>query len=88
MKKIYTIRDKKLGTYFPPNYANHETELTRALSEIVQTKPEHQFAKYSTDFELYEIGTFNESTGKIIPFDAEKFVLTLSELSNQPEVKQ
>ncbi len=80
MKKIFTVKDIKVGTFFPPNFATHQTELTRALSEIVnQDPPQHQFAKYPQDFELYEIGEFNESLGTITNKD-KIFVMNLPEL--------
>lgn len=81
-KKIFIVKDIKLGTYFTPSYAEHQTELTRALSEIVNAptiKDSHQFTKYPQDFELFEIGTYNKQTGEITTND-KKFILNFTEL--------
>lgn len=83
MKIIYAIRDKKMGTHFPPMYASHITELTRALTEIVNNS-EHQFGKYSTDFELYQLGEFNEQTAEIKFTKTNQATLEIESL-NKPE---
>mgnify|MGYP000620660398 CR=1 FL=1 len=79
-KKIYSIRDNKVGTFSPPTHASHETELTRVLSEIVQCQTEHNFHKYPQDYELFQLGTFNEETGKLKVFDEKLFILNLTDL--------
>lgn len=79
-KTIYAIRDNKVGTYFPPNFSDHLTQLTRALQELVINKSEHQFHKYPGDFELFELGSYDENTAKIGQLQDPKFIMTLSEL--------
>lgn len=78
-KKLYTIRDNKIGTYLAPTSADHEFQLTRTLSEIVLNK-DHNFGKYPSDYELHELGEFNVETAEITLLDKPKFILTLNEL--------
>lgn len=86
MKKIYTIRDKKIGNFLQPSIVNHETELTRILGELV-LKEDHNFGKFPDEYELYYIGTFDEDTG-IITSIPEQFILTLNELLPKGHLKQ
>lgn len=77
--KLYSIRDTKMLTYAPPVPAPNIAVLTRDLTEIVNN-PEHKFSKHATDFELFELGTYNDTNGQITPYDKPNFILTLSEL--------
>ncbi len=82
--KIYLVRDAKQGVYLPPTCAVHLTEISRALTEIVNN-PQHKFGKYTSDFELYYNGTMNEMTGEITSPEKPEFVLNLTELIIQPK---
>lgn len=69
-----------------PVLTSHLTELTRALTEPVND-PKHQFNKYTSDFELYHVGSFCEEKGIISAFEKPVFILNLTELKN-PSTKE
>lgn len=86
MKSIYTVFDKKVGTYFPPQYADHVVQLQRSLQELLQEK-NNNLAKFPTDFELYELGKWDENTGEILVHDKPIFILNIDSLNQKPETK-
>lgn len=86
MLNIYTIRDKKVGTYFPPTYNAHLASLQRALQEVCND-PQHNFHKHASDFELYELGKFDENTGEILAHEKPLFLQNLTEFQSHPNNK-
>lgn len=55
--------------------------LTRAIGDVVNSSEKSEiFAKHPDDFALYEIGIFDELTGKITPCDP-TFLLEISSLA-------
>lgn len=87
MKTIFVIHDKKVGTYFNPTFTSHLTELTRGLTEIVMKNGDHNFNKYPEDFDLYSIGTYDETLGKLTILPDKIFHLNLKELS-KPQTRE
>ena len=79
MQKLYVIRDTKMLTYRNPVACPNVAVMTRELTEVANN-PESPFSKHATDYELYEIGEFDEKTGLIIGQEQPVFILTLSEL--------
>lgn len=61
--KVFTIYDSKSEAYLPPFMMKTPGEAERALKACVND-PEHNFCKYSADFTLFEIGTWDDSTAK------------------------
>lgn len=86
MLQIYTVYDKKIQTYMSPSAVPHETVLTRNLTEVAND-PASSIAKYPTDFELYLLGTFDQTTGVVTTSKQPQFVMNLSELITQPPKK-
>lgn len=75
-----------MNTYNLPNGSPNVAVVTRDLTQIINDPNKHTgFQKYPEDFELYEIGEFDENTGEINTPDKPNFILTLSELKSQPE---
>lgn len=85
--ELYTVRDKKQNMYFAPTCSINLTQISRALTEVVND-PSHTFNKYTSDFELFRVGTFDQETG-ILVGNPEVFVMNLTELKyQQPEVQK
>jgi len=62
--KIYTVHDSKAEAYLQPFFARSNGEAIRSFTQAINT-PDHQFAKYSADYTLFEIGEFDDNTGVI-----------------------
>lgn len=67
--KVFTIFDSKVGCYFPPFMMRSVGEAERAVGSHAND-PLHNFYKYAEDFTLFEIGSWDERTGKYSLLDA------------------
>lgn len=63
--KIFAIYDRKAGTYGQPFALQSRGVALRTLQSWV-SDPASFFAKFPDDFELYEIGEFNQMDGSIV----------------------
>lgn len=59
--KIYSIFDKKAGTFAPFFYAENMNVAKRIICDFVKSSPEALPAKYSDDYRLEEMGEFLQS---------------------------
>lgn len=64
--KIFTVHDAKASYYLQPFFGRANGEAIRSFSEAINS-PDHQFAKHHADFTLFELGSYDESTGLITP---------------------
>ena len=64
MLKIFTVYDTKVGAYLNPFFLRSTAEAIRSFEQICNEE-NHQFYKHPSDFTLFEIGTFDDTTCKI-----------------------
>lgn len=64
MLKIFTVYDSKAEAYLQPFYALATGAAIR-MFETAASDPEHKFNQHAADFTLFELGQFDEQTGKI-----------------------
>lgn len=62
---IYTIYDSKATAFLPPFYMQTKGLAIRAFEESVND-PKSSFHKYPNDYQLFEIGTYDDATSEII----------------------
>lgn len=67
--KIFTVYDSKAEAYLQPIYLRNKAEAIRAF-ETSCNDGTTQFNKYPEDFTLFEIGEWDESKGRLLPYDA------------------
>lgn len=79
MIKIFTIYDSKAENYLNPVYRETLGLLMRDLEGALQDR-EHMFAKHPMDFTLFELGSYDSSTGQINTLEAKKNIGNLHEL--------
>ena len=72
--QIYSIRDSKGEMFYPPFFQKTPGEAERALSQLVQD-PKTIVAQYPEDFDLYQLGEFDDVTGKILSLSTPQHVL-------------
>lgn len=60
--KVFAIYDTKVGAYMQPFHMQTAGQALRAWEDSCQDQST-QFAKHPSDFQLFEIGTYDESTG-------------------------
>lgn len=61
--KVFGIYDSKAEAYLPPFFMKSKGEAIRAITAHVNDA-QHNFCKYSEDFTLFELGSFDDSNGK------------------------
>lgn len=66
--KIYCIFDVKAKAYMQPWFMPNDSMASRAFQDCV-SDPQHTFGAHPEDYTLFNIGTFNQITGEIIPTD-------------------
>lgn len=72
-----------MGLYGSPIHVQSIVQIQRSLLGILQN-PESNLAKFPSDFELFSLGEFEETTG-IITSTQPKFVMNLIELKEEAE---
>lgn len=61
--KIFTVYDSKAAAYLLPFYSENQQTAIRSFEGAVND-PDHQFNKFPQDFNLFELGSWNQSTAK------------------------
>ena len=80
MLRLVCMFDKKAETFTAPIATPGIGQLARAIGESVNASEKSEtFAKHPGDFQLFEVGSFDETTGRLIPI-VPKFVLDISSL--------
>lgn len=69
--QMYTIRDSKAGTYSQPFYAHNKPVAERHLHRMVKD-PNSMVCQFPEDYDLYELGTYDDSTGLVKTLDTPK----------------
>lgn len=77
--QIYTIRDKKMGTHLRPMYVPHLVEIQRNLITVLQDE-KSTIAKFPSDYELYQLGTFDEETAVYELETKPTFIMNMTDL--------
>lgn len=60
--RVFAVQDLKIGAFVLTFNAATEGAACRAMQDLVQS-PSHAFGKHAEDFNLYEIGLFDETSG-------------------------
>jgi len=69
MLKIFSIHDVKAKCYVHPFFLPERGMAARSFSDCVNSS-EHQFGQHPHDYTLFEMGTFDDSTGIITPHNS------------------
>lgn len=64
--KLYTIYDRKGEMHYPPIHAHNTPDALRKLFEIF-SRAETIFAKFPEDFQIFEVGEYDDSTANLNP---------------------
>lgn len=78
-KKLFTVFDAKVEAYLDPMLARNRGEATRIMVNTLK-QAGNVFSQYPEDFTLFEIGEWDDSTGRIVEHEAHIPIKTLIEL--------
>lgn len=69
MKKlIYSVRDKKAGTFFAPTLFDNDAVAIRCFGDLVTKDEQSMIHQHPSDFSLCCLGLMDVETGAISPF--------------------
>lgn len=80
--QIYSIYDSKAGIFNTPFYQNSHGEAERSFSQLTRD-PKSTVSQYPEDFDLYHLGTYDDSTGKMQLLDAPAHMLKATAVKPQ-----
>lgn len=63
--KIYSVYDSKTEFFSQPLYMKAKGEAVRSFTELANDKS-NAIGKYPADYTLFELGTFDDATGKFV----------------------
>lgn len=66
MRKIYAIRDNKVGTFAPPCLFENDATAIRAFGDLVSRDKDSLMHLHPEDFSLWSLGQFDTETGRIV----------------------
>lgn len=64
--EIYAVKDRAVNAFLQPFFSPTLGSATRSLMAVVND-PNHEFAKNASDFTLYRLGAFDDTTGELLP---------------------
>lgn len=67
--RIFTVYDSKAEGFLRPFFAPTAGVAKRSF-EAAANAVDHDFFRFAADYTLFEIGYFDEDTGKLIPSDS------------------
>lgn len=68
LQKVFSIFDDKAAAYLQPFFLDTTGQAIRAIQDCV-SDPNHNFAKHTADYTLFQIGEFDNTTGVFQPFE-------------------
>lgn len=67
-KKVFSIYDAVALVYAPPFVMNEEGEAVRVFADMAN-QADNRIGQHATDYTLFYIGTYDDSTGVVTPED-------------------
>jgi hypothetical protein len=67
--RVFGIYDSKVEAFLPPFFGKTKSDAIRSITDLVND-PQHNFHKHAEDFTLFELATFNEDLGEIMPHES------------------
>lgn len=85
--KLYALKDTKSSFFNLPWSYMSEPEAVRNMHRLVND-PQTMVHAYPEDYDLYEIGTYDQQTGQICPLETPRHIVKATALKKQPEASK
>ncbi|AXL14703.1 nonstructural protein [Microviridae sp.] len=79
--KAFSVFDDKANCFMPPFFQHTTAMANRVFADAVRTK-DHPFQTNPDDYTLYEIGTFDDTSGQIMPCKKILMITSATEINN------
>lgn len=73
-QKVFAVRDSKAECFGNPLFMKTTGEAERGFKTAVNS-PETAYSKYPEDYDLYEIGSYDDQTGTLTAFETPHHVV-------------
>jgi len=83
IKTLYSIRDVKLSIFNLPFYQDSAIQAIRQLKMSMMTNPDLLISRFPSDYELFELGTFEDVTGSFDIPEQKKFIISIKILAEE-----
>nr|QJB20406.1 MAG: nonstructural protein [Microvirus sp.] len=80
--KMFSVHDAKANAFLQPFFSQTAGTAERSFAAEIKST-DSQFAKFAEDFTLFEIGSFDDATGKMEPLNTPHAVVKAIQLLNQ-----
>lgn len=77
--KLYSMLDKKAGAYGSVMMGVNDPVMIRSIQENMN--PNHPIARFAEDYDLYEVGEFDEQSGRLSKSEL-RFVVNMAVVLN------
>lgn len=82
--KAFAIFDSKAGAFMPPFFMNATGQAVRAFADLAGDR-EHPVGKHPGDYRLAQVGTYEDSSGRLEGMDKVEWLGYASEYVNVKE---
>lgn len=72
--RMYSVRDKAVDAFLQPFFVRAKGEAVRSFLDAVSNNA--QFRSHPHDYDLYDIGKFDDNTGLLMPNESPVLELT------------
>lgn len=72
--KAFTVRDSKAEIYAPPFFQKTHAEAERTFTQVARDG-KSQVSLFPQDYDLYFVGTYDDSNGKFSPIDTPQHII-------------
>lgn len=80
--RYYSVYDKAVGAYLPPFAARQKMEAIRSFADAVGDD-KHQFNRHADDYVLFELGEFDDASGRFSSVEPVRVISALECLTEQ-----
>lgn len=81
---MFCVYDKKVCVFDPPVTFRNEEEVIRYLRRMLRGPGDSTVKSFPEDYEMYEVGSYDDSDGSIVPLSPVRFVCRLDGLKPDP----
>ncbi len=83
--KMFTIYDRKSAIHQPPAYCHSVGHAMRVFMTVFRD-PKSVFFQFPEDFQIFEVGSFDDRCAKLTPIGAPRLVCAGTELLEKKEI--
>lgn len=77
--KMYCLYDRKTEFHHPPLYAHNTGHALRVFGDMF-ANPQLPFGKHPEDYQVFEVGSFDDQTATVLPVERPHLIAAGTEL--------